>query len=256
MGGGGVAGFDVDSWKYLGTIYGEKPTPRHLVISKDGQWLYMSSNRAGYVSKSSLANVVSALRGAEGKKVKYTDWKTLYVGSGARTIEISEDGTRLFAAINNSAELVVIDAINMTQLNRIRTDSYAVGLAVSKDIPKLGQPAKEKGGGGNSVCVYSKSRITATPQMYKSPDHRGFDYVALDIIPELLQLHCKTQISSSDLTCHELAHCKTESSRTSSKVLYRKRLRIQGHHALLLQQHRLQPMCHVPAPSFQTGKHC
>ena len=38
MGGGGIAAFDVATWRYLGTIGGEQPTPRHLVISPDGQW--------------------------------------------------------------------------------------------------------------------------------------------------------------------------------------------------------------------------
>ena len=153
MGGGGVAGFDVDTWTYLGTLYGEKPTPRHLVISND--YLYMSSNKSGYVSKTSLPNFINSLRAAEGKKVKYTDWQTTFVGSGARTIDMSEDGTRLFVAVNNSAKLVVLDPIKMEVLNSIPTDSYTVGLAVSKDGKQVWTTSQgKKNGGGNSVCVY------------------------------------------------------------------------------------------------------
>ena len=37
MGGGGLADFDVESWAYQGTLTGEPPTPRHLVISPDGK---------------------------------------------------------------------------------------------------------------------------------------------------------------------------------------------------------------------------
>ena len=46
------AAFDVQSWSYLlGTLTGEPATPRHLVISSDGEWIYMSSNKSGHVSR-------------------------------------------------------------------------------------------------------------------------------------------------------------------------------------------------------------
>ena len=161
MGGGGVAAFDVATWKYLGTIKGEKPTPRHLVISKDGQWLYMSSNKSGYVSKAPLQEVVNALRGSNGERVEYAGWQTVYVGIGARTIELSDDGTLLLAAVNNSAELVAVDPVTMKVLNRIRTDSYAVGLALSPDGSQAWTTSQGRGGqGGNSVCVYEIKRVS------------------------------------------------------------------------------------------------
>jgi DNA-binding beta-propeller fold protein YncE len=164
MGGGGLAAFDVATWKYLGTIKGEKPTPRHLVVSKDGQWLFMSSNKSGYVSKAPLSKVVAALRAAGGERVVFDGWQAVYVGIGARTIEITDDGSLLFAAINNSAELVVVDANKMTVLNRIRTDSYAVGLAVSGDGTQVWTTSQgRKGGGGNSVCVYSIRKVVERP---------------------------------------------------------------------------------------------
>jgi DNA-binding beta-propeller fold protein YncE len=160
MGGGGLAGFDVDSWSYLGTLTGEKPTPRHLVISPDGEWLFMSSNRSGYVSKARLSEVVAALRTAGGEKLPFEGWDSVYVGPGARTIELSGDGTLLFAAVNNSAEVVAIDTNTLSILTRVRTDGYAVGLDVAPDGSQVWVTSQGRGGrGGNSVCVFSVERL-------------------------------------------------------------------------------------------------
>jgi DNA-binding beta-propeller fold protein YncE len=155
MGDGGVAGFDVPSRRYLGTVVGEKPTPRHLVISPDGRWVYLSSNTAGIVSRMPLDALVSAVRGANGGKVSTDRWEEVSVGSGARTIEITRDGRYLFAAINGRAEVAVVDAQTMQVVNRVRADSYTVGLAISPDGRQVWTTSQGRGSqGGNSVCVY------------------------------------------------------------------------------------------------------
>jgi DNA-binding beta-propeller fold protein YncE len=155
MGDGGIAGFDVESWSYLGTVTGEKPTPRHLVPSADGRWLYLSSNRSGYVSKISLEGVVTALRGAGGASVVIEGWQSVYVGGGARTIALSPDEKIIFSAVNGRAELVAVDAETLEVLSRVRTDSYTVGLGVSPDGKQVWTTSQGKSGkGGNSVCVY------------------------------------------------------------------------------------------------------
>jgi 6-phosphogluconolactonase (cycloisomerase 2 family) len=160
MGGGGIAGFSAPhgrrrSFAYLGTIGGEPPTPRHLVISPDGEWLYVSSNRAGSVSRIPLDWVIEALHAAGGGQIELDAWHSVYVGSGARTIELSPDGRWLFAAVNDSAEVVVVDTASLEVVSRVRTDSYAVGLAVSPDGRRLVTTSQGKGGqGGNSVCVF------------------------------------------------------------------------------------------------------
>jgi DNA-binding beta-propeller fold protein YncE len=155
MGGGGLAAFDVETWAYLGTLTGEKPTPRHLVISPDGEWLFMSSNKSGYISKARLSEIVTALRSANGQKQPFENWESVYVGPGARTIEITADGSMLFTAVNNSAELVAIDPKTLTILTRVRTDGYAVGLDVAPDGRQVWVTSQgRKGAGGNSVCVF------------------------------------------------------------------------------------------------------
>jgi len=157
MGGGGIAGFDVDSGSYLGTIKGMKPTPRHLVLSPDGETLYLSSNVSGYVSKIALATVRAELQAAAGEKVRISGFETVYVGSGARTISLGPEGRYIFSAVNRKSELIVIDSVTMDIVSRIRTDAYTVGLAVSPDGKQAwttSQGRKDQGG-GNSVCVYT-----------------------------------------------------------------------------------------------------
>jgi DNA-binding beta-propeller fold protein YncE len=155
MGGGGIAGFDVPTGAYLGTVLGMKPTPRHLAIGPSGTTLFLSSNVSGYVSKIGLAAVVDALRGAEGKRVKVEGWQAVYVGGGARTIDLAPDGRYIFAAVNKASEIVVIDSGTMEVIGRVRTDSYTVGLAVSPDGKQVWTTSQgREGAGGNSVCVY------------------------------------------------------------------------------------------------------
>jgi DNA-binding beta-propeller fold protein YncE len=156
MGNGGIAGFEAATGRYLGTVEGMQPTPRHLVISPDGKWLYLTSNRSGYVSRFPLAGLVEALRAANGERVPVEGWEEAFVGGGARTLEVSPDGRYLFAAINGRAEVVTVDAAEMEVVARSRTDSYAVGLAVSPDGRQVWTTSQGKGGkGGNSVCVFA-----------------------------------------------------------------------------------------------------
>ncbi len=171
MGGGGIAGFDVESGAYLGTILGMKPTPRHLVVSPDGETLFLSSNVSGYVSKIPLATAVEALRTAGGARVNVEGWEAVYVGGGARTIDLGPGGTYIFAAVNGASEIVVVDAATLDIVSRVRTDSYTVGLAVSPDGRQVWTTSQgKKGSGGNSVCVYEvtygegmEPSVTATP---------------------------------------------------------------------------------------------
>ena len=92
---------------------------------------------------------MQAFREAEGTNVHFDGWESLYVGPGARTIELSADGNLLFAAINNSAEIVAIDPHELRELTRVRTDGYAVGLDVAPDgsqvwVTSQGRSARRK----------------------------------------------------------------------------------------------------------------
>jgi DNA-binding beta-propeller fold protein YncE len=162
MGGGGIAGFDVATKKYLGTVVGMKATPRHLGLSPDGSELYLTANVSGYVSKIPTAELDAALRSAGGKRVNLAGWQEVYVGAGARTLAISPDGAHLYIAVQSSAELVVVSAKTLTIEARIRADAFPVGAAVSPDGTQVWVTSQGRSGkGGNSVCVYRVTTETA-----------------------------------------------------------------------------------------------
>ncbi|WP_413287771.1 beta-propeller fold lactonase family protein [Bdellovibrio sp. HCB337] len=155
MGKGGIAGFHIPTQTYLGTILNIASTPRHLVLSPDGSTIYASSNISGYVSKAPLVDVVNALVSAKGKRIQGPKWKSAFVGVGARTLDISPKGKYIFVAVNNTSELVTLNAQTLEVLSKINVDPYAVGLAVAPDLSAViltsqGRPGQ---GGGNTVNI-------------------------------------------------------------------------------------------------------
>lgn len=152
MKGGGIAVIDMEKLQYVGTVYGMKPTPRHMVLSPDGEFLYLSSNISGYVSSFKLKDIIdAALKGKRGVKALYE----IRTGSGTRTIQVSPDGRFLFAAIKYESRIAVISTDNMKLIMKVPTDSYPVGLDVSPDGSQLWVTAQgAKGYGGNSVSAY------------------------------------------------------------------------------------------------------
>lgn len=133
MGGGGVAGFEAATGRYLGTVTDIVPNPRHIVISHDGRTLYVSGNQSGLVGRYDLAAVVQALKTAEAQRVAGPGGRSLSVGMGVRTIELSPDQRSLYAAINNDARLVKVDLASWSVVARSEVDPFTVGLAVSPD---------------------------------------------------------------------------------------------------------------------------
>jgi DNA-binding beta-propeller fold protein YncE len=156
MGSGGIAAFDTATWSYLGTVTGEKPSPRHLVVSKDGRWLYVSANASGFIGRAPLAEFVATARSAGGQTVRFPAWHDVHVGGGARTIELSPDDRWLYVASNSRAQIVVVDTLTMSVVHRIRTDAYTVGLAVSPDGSQVWTTSQgNHKSGGRSVGVYA-----------------------------------------------------------------------------------------------------
>jgi len=152
MRGGGIAVIDVMTQSYIGTVFGMKPTPRHLTLSKDGSILYLSSNVSGYVSSYRAKDLIDAALSG-GKSLK--PLQSVYSGPGARTIVLSPDGSLLFATVNRESKVAVIDSSNMEILLYIPTDSFPVGLDIAPDGSQLWVTSQGRNGrGGNSVTVY------------------------------------------------------------------------------------------------------
>ena len=155
MGGGGVAGFEAATGRYLGTVTDIVPNPRHMVVSHDGRALYVSGNKSGLVGAYDLPAVVQALKVAGAQRVAGPGGRSLSVGMGVRTIELSPDQRSLYAAINNESKLVKIDLSSWSVVARSEVDPFAVGLAVSPDGKTIVTTSQGREMvGGHSVGVY------------------------------------------------------------------------------------------------------
>lgn len=167
MGKGGVAGFHIPTRRYLGSVMNIRSTPRHLVLSPDTQTLYASSNYLGYVSKVSLKSLIASLEAAGGRRVNGPRWDEVSVGKGARTLDVSHDGSLLFVAVNDTSELVVVDSASLQIITRMTVDPYAVGLAVAPDSSAVILTSQGRSGrGGNSVNIITVERLGASPLVF------------------------------------------------------------------------------------------
>lgn len=162
--GGPLQVFDLRKMEYVGRI-NSAYSVRHLVIN-NGK-LYGSQNVAATVISVPLDSLESGIVTAIGKgnrDILVKGWRSCKVGGGARTIETSPDGKFLFVACNSASEVCVVDAETMTVADRIRVDSYPVGLAVSSDGSRMVVTSQgRKGFGGNAVNIFEIIRPDYTP---------------------------------------------------------------------------------------------
>ena len=152
---GGIAVIDLEASSYLGRIVGLKPNVRHL-ICKDG-YLYASINTAGYVQRTEMTSVYSAIAELDGKSktARINGWESCKVFPGARTIVASPDGRFIFAACNFSSRIAVVETKTMSMIGSVRADSYPVGLAITRDGHYLFSTSQgNSSGGGNAVDIY------------------------------------------------------------------------------------------------------
>ena len=154
MGGGGIAIFDAVNYDYLGTVFGMMSNVRHLVVKDD--YLYISCNRPGYVQRCNWRELVKTRLDSPEKKVNYSAFENVYVGTGARTIVLTSDGKYLYAAANSVSKIVAVRTSDMKVVAKIPADSYPVGMAISSDDSELIVTSQGKSNrGGNSVMVFS-----------------------------------------------------------------------------------------------------
>lgn len=161
MGGGGLAVIDLDKKSYIGTLWNVPLTPRHLIISPQNE-LVLSTCASGEVAKLSLNNIYKHIHELENKNsvsLKKTDWKSFNAGGSVRTIDLSKDGTYIYAALNTSSELAVIDYQSMKLIEKFKIANYPVGLAVSPDDKYIAITQQGKSGnGGNHVDIFVRNK--------------------------------------------------------------------------------------------------
>lgn len=148
----GIAVIDLQERAYLGRVLGCKGNVRHLVIN-DG-WLYISSNRYGYVQRIRLDAFMDAFGHFKDRKAEVAGWENCKVRAGARTISISPDGRYLFAACNSGSCISVVDLEKFKSIGEVPIDSYPVGLDLSNDGQWIYVTSQGKSGnGGNAVNI-------------------------------------------------------------------------------------------------------
>lgn len=155
----GISIFDVsDPYRslYLGTMYGLGYRPRDLETTEDA--LIVSFNGSGEVSQVPLNWLVTqVLQGIT--YIPKTKIRTVQVGKGLRSIELTKDGQYLFVAVNGTSEVVAVNLVKMQIENRVKVDSFPVGLGLSPDEKQLWVTAQGHSGvGGNSVMVIQVRR--------------------------------------------------------------------------------------------------
>lgn len=161
LSGGGIAVIDVDQMKYIGTAWGMRPTPRHLVLSKDGKTLYVSSNVGGYVSKFATDDIIAA---AGTRHPTVAALKESKVGFGVRTIALSPDERWVYAAVNGESMIAALRASDLAVMAKVPVDSFPVGLACSPDNNQVWVTSQGRMlHGGNSVSIYEVSGSAVTP---------------------------------------------------------------------------------------------
>jgi len=158
MGGGGIAVFDLNAKKYLGTIFGANNNIRHLVIN--GDYLFLSSNQDGNVQKTRWKDMIDFfLAQTPGTKTNYKKWQRAFTGLGARTITVTEDGAYLFANANKESKISIVRTADMKTMGSVKADPFPVGMALDKSNKYLVVTAQGRDNkGGNSVMVYEITR--------------------------------------------------------------------------------------------------
>jgi DNA-binding beta-propeller fold protein YncE len=179
---GGIAAFDLKPKKpvYLGTVFGINPGPRDLHLSRSGDWLYSSCNASGFISKVSVKMLVKkfeTLKKSGVKKItirpKDEKVESVFAGLGVRSFKLSPDDKYLFAAVNQTSEVVAIRTEDMKMVSRIPVDSYPVGLDISPDGSQLWVTSQgHDGKGGNSVGIF-QVRYRSEETILKSSDPRN-----------------------------------------------------------------------------------
>lgn len=105
-----------------------------------------------------MAPLLEALRRANGKTIQGPSPQVLFVGAGARTIEISPDETQAFVATNSAKAIALVDLVSWRKTGSLPASPFPVGLAVSSDSCVLVSTSQGRAGqgGGNAVDIWSR----------------------------------------------------------------------------------------------------
>lgn len=157
--GGPLAVIDVAEARHAGSasnLYGI----RHVVIDRGR--VYGSCNVAGKVVSFALDSLIAGVERAKNAGLKtfsVNGVRSVKVGGGARTLEVSPDGRYSFVACNSASRVYVVDNGKMAVVDTIRVDSYPVGLTLSPDGRTMVVTSQGRDhNGGNAVNIFRIDR--------------------------------------------------------------------------------------------------
>lgn len=151
--GGPLSIIDVEKQKVIGST-NEAYAIRHLAT--DGKYVYGSCNSSGMIIRFELDSLInSAIEKTQyAGKLRLGKIDRYKIGKSARTIELSPDNKYLFIADNLGNQVIVVKTQTMQVIDRIKADSYPVGLALSPDGRFMAVTSQGLKGGGNAVNFY------------------------------------------------------------------------------------------------------
>jgi DNA-binding beta-propeller fold protein YncE len=142
--GGGIWLVNYQTHKPVRLLKNIPATPRHLEFYQD--WLYLSSNLSGTISKISLEDLVRASSdSAFEPKVE-----SKQMGEGARTIKIFNG--KIYVALNQSLK-IAISSLDFKNINYLDAPAYPVGLDVNDQIIVITSQGRNNHG-GHRVRIY------------------------------------------------------------------------------------------------------
>lgn len=142
--GGGIWLVNYQTHKPVRLIKNLPPTPRHLEFYQN--WLYLSSNVSGTISKISLEDLMHAASDAAFEpKIE-----SKRIGEGARTIKIFNG--KIYVALNQSLKLA-ISSLDFKDINYLDAPAYPVGLDVNDQIIVITSQGRNNQG-GHRVRIY------------------------------------------------------------------------------------------------------
>ncbi len=163
---GGITVFDLENMTRLGVFMGVDPTPRHMVLSRDGRTLYVSCAYSGTLNALDVEKVLAAVRG----ELKGYHGRSLRVGRDVRTLALSPDGRYCYLVSNREARLIVADLENWRVIQTLPASPYPVGLAVSPDGRMVLTTAQgRQGRGGHVVDVFRAQGAPAETGRKEAP---------------------------------------------------------------------------------------
>jgi len=117
--------------------------PRHIVISPDGKYLYVTNNNSGTVSKVDAAtgNVL----------------KSVSTGSQPRSMAISSDGRAVYVVNYNSSTVSKLRTSDLRQMAKLGTDANPIGIAYEPTTGSVWVACY-----GGSIIVYDDSALAKT----------------------------------------------------------------------------------------------